>query len=85
MKLYNYETNVKYNNGSVVVICGANKQELQKYFKDLGVVIGKRTSPNNNTSKRPTNYLESQKQLLIKYLKLKKVYIDKGEKEKCQK
>lgn len=79
MKLFNYETNVKYNNGLVVVICGKTKQELQKYFKDLGVVIGKRTSPNNITSIRPTNYLEAQKQLLIKYLKLKKVYIEKEE------
>lgn len=77
MKLYNYETNIKYNNGSVVVICGASKQELQKYFKDLGVVIGKRTSPNSITSQRPNNYLESQRDLLIKYLKLKKVYIEK--------
>ena len=84
MKLYNYETNVKYNNGEIVLLLGSNKKELEEHFKDLGVNIGKRSQ-----SKRvvvvPPNYVESQKQLLIKYLKLKKVYIDKGEKEKCQK
>ena len=81
MKLYNYETNAKYNNGSLVVICGTSKQELQEYFKDLGIVIGKRISPTNINPKTSTNYLEKQKQLLIKYLKVKVAYIDKGDKQ----
>ena len=83
MKLYKYETNIKLNNGDMVDLVGTTKQELQKYFKDLGVVVGKRKCTIGDTSKVSTNYLEGQKQLLLKYLKLKKCIIK--EVEKCQK
>lgn len=76
MKVYKYESNIKYNNGLMAVLEGNNKKELQKYFKDLGVIIGKRIE-SSNIIEVSYNYLESQKDLLIKYLKLKKVYIEK--------
>lgn len=81
MKLYKYETNIKNNWGIISHLVGRSKQELQKYFKDLGVVIGKRISQIGEVSDVYTSYLETQKQLLLKYLKLKKLYIDKGDKQ----
>ncbi len=78
--MYVYETNLKYTaNNSIVHITGANKKELDEYFKDLGVKFGKR-----NTSvlgkmyvERHSNYLEVQRKTLIKYLQTKKIYFIK--------
>ena len=76
-KLYKYETNIKYNNGIMVALVGNNKKELEQHFKDLGVKIGKKTNTSIFIFASSHNYLEGQKELLIKYLKLKKVYIEK--------
>ena len=78
--MYAYETNLRYtSNGTMVHIVGANKKELEEYFKDLGVKFGKRH--NSILSKmyvdRYSNYLEVQRRTSIKYLETKKIYFIK--------
>lgn len=75
--MYAYETNFRYtSNKSMVYIAGTNKKELEEYFKDLGVEFGKR---HNSILVKMyyldnSNYLESQRKTLIKYLETKKIY-----------
>lgn len=74
--MYAYETNLRYtSNKSMVYIAGTNKKELEEYFKNLGVEFGKR---HNSILVKMyldnSNYLESQRKTLIKYLETKKIY-----------
>ena len=80
IKLYTYVSNVKYNNGTTIVIIGTTKASIEKAFKMYGVKVGKRIKEykirNENRYKAVDEIYKSQIDVLIKLLKTKKIIIE---------
>lgn len=80
IKVYSYDSNVKYNNGTTIAIIGTTKASIEKAFKMYGVKVGKRKKEykiqNENRYKDVDAIYKSQIDILIKLLKTKRVYIE---------
>lgn len=80
IKIYSYESNVKYNNGVKIDILGTTKASIEKAFKMYCVKVGKRKREiiieNTNRYKDVDEIYKQQINMLIKLLKTKKIYIE---------
>ena len=80
IKVYAYESNVKYNSGVKIDIVGTTNPSIEKAFKMYGVKVGKRKCEiiieNNNRYKVVDDIYKAQIDTIIKLLKTKKIIIE---------
>ena len=82
-KLYSYEINLKYVNGLPVTILGTTKKSIEEYFKGYNIKVIRKIKDfpiENAKYSNIDDVYKTQLDMILKYLKAKKIIKDFAEK-----